>query len=81
LVPTRPAVQKKGGKQRQGRGFSREELAKAGVSFQDARRFGIAVDRRRKSAHDENVEAVKSLVPQRKPALKKAVKTRRKSKS
>ena len=46
------------GKQRFGRGFSRDELKKAGTSLTEAVRLGVLVDSRRKTAHDENVEEI-----------------------
>jgi large subunit ribosomal protein L13e len=65
------------GKQRFGKGFSREELKKAGLTLKEARRLGLPVDVRRKTAHKENVEAAKALLK----TLKKASKPKRKSKS
>ncbi|MEM3725872.1 MAG: ribosomal protein L13e [Candidatus Bathyarchaeia archaeon] len=72
-----PKVLKTGEKQRFGRGFSREELKKVGLTQKEARRLGIPVDVRRKTVHDENVKAVKALLEN----LKKASKPKRKSKS
>ncbi len=46
--------------QRKGRGFSPNELEKAGVNKLQARQLGLPVDYRRKTAHDENVETIKS---------------------
>src|ERR1051325_10888974 len=41
---------------REGRGFSLEELKKAGIDTRQARKFGLPVDRLRKSSHQENVD-------------------------
>jgi large subunit ribosomal protein L13e len=68
MEATEPRVFKKGGKQRFGRGFSRDELKKAGLSTKDALRLGMLVDPRRKTVHDENVEAIKIRVQKEKPA-------------
>ncbi|MDK2371783.1 MAG: ribosomal protein L13e [Candidatus Korarchaeota archaeon] len=50
-------------RKRLGRGFSLGELREAGISITEARRKGIPVDRRRKTVHPWNVEALKKLVP------------------
>lgn len=45
-----------------GKGFSRFELAEAGVELQKARTLIVPLDRRRKSTHAENVRALKALL-------------------
>jgi large subunit ribosomal protein L13e len=70
MTSTKPRVFKEEGKQRSGRGFSREELKKAGSNMKEALRLGLLVDPRRKTAHDENVEAVKARMSEKKPAPK-----------
>jgi len=65
----RPVVKKADGK-RKGRGFSLRELQEAGITLIQAKKLGIAVDRRRKSLHKENVEELKRIAAQ-KPAPKK----------
>jgi len=45
-----------------GRGFSLGELADAGLTIDEAKRLGIAVDRRRKSVRKENIEALKTYI-------------------
>ena len=47
---------------RRGKGFSREELKALNLSLKMALRLGIPVDPRRRSRHDENVEALKRLL-------------------
>ncbi|MCE4602404.1 MAG: 50S ribosomal protein L13e [Desulfurococcales archaeon] len=47
---------------RKGRGFSLGELREAGLSPQQARKLGIRVDKRRKSVHPWNVEALKDYL-------------------
>jgi large subunit ribosomal protein L13e len=64
MITLKPKVFKKGGKQRYGKGFSREELKKAGLSLKEALKLGIPVDFRRRTIHNENVEAVKTFVEQ-----------------
>jgi len=44
---------------RKGRGFSISEIKEAGLSFQEAKRLGIPVDRRRRSAWEENIRTLK----------------------
>ncbi len=50
------------GRPRRGRGFSREEIRRAGLTVHEARRIGLMVDVRRKTVYDENVEAVRQLL-------------------
>ena len=47
-------------KQSIGKGFSPTELEKAGVNKQQARQIGLPVDVKRKSAHNENIAAIKA---------------------
>ncbi|MEM2971157.1 MAG: ribosomal protein L13e [Candidatus Bathyarchaeia archaeon] len=62
MMAVKPKVVKKGGKQRFGRGFSREELKQAGISLKEALKLGIPVDFRRKTAHQENIETLKKFL-------------------
>ena len=66
----KPKIIKPNGKQREGRGFSREELKKAGLNKTEAARIGIPTDPRRKTAHDENVEAIKAYAEKKKAEAK-----------
>jgi large subunit ribosomal protein L13e len=56
----KPTVIRPRGKEKRGKGFSPNELKAAGISKQQARQLGLPVDMRRKSSHDENVEAIKA---------------------
>mgnify|MGYP001580797728 CR=1 FL=1 len=80
MTTTRPKVFKNDGKQRFGRGFSREELKAAGSSLTEAVKLGLPVDDKRKTVHEENVEVAKALLQEKKPASKPK-KPRRKPKS
>ena len=66
----KPKILKPDGKQRSGRGFSRDEIGKAGLNSTEAARLGLPVDSRRKTAHDENIEAVKAYVEKAKAEAK-----------
>jgi ribosomal protein L13E len=79
MTTVKPIVFKKGGKQRSGKGFSREELKKAGLSLKKALRLGIPVDSRRRTAHEDNINVVKRFLEGKKAASKS--RKRRKSKS
>lgn len=66
----KPKILKPDGKQRSGRGFSPEELKKADLNPAEARKLELPVDRRRKTAHDQNVEAIKAYVEKKKAEAK-----------
>lgn len=61
----RAKVFKDADNQRSGKGFSISEMRKAGSSVAEAVRFGIPVDPRRRTAHDENVEAARKAVEEK----------------
>jgi large subunit ribosomal protein L13e len=66
----KPKILKPDGKQRSGRGFSIEELKKAGLSRAEAKKLEIPVDERRKTAHDQNVEVIKAYAEKEKAKTK-----------
>lgn len=66
----KPKILKPGGKQRSGRGFSLEELKKAGLNPIQAKKLEIPVDSRRKTAHNQNVEAIKAYAETKKAEAK-----------
>jgi len=66
----KPKILKPDGKQRSGRGFSPDEVRKAGLTEADARRMQLPVDTRRKTAHEENIEAVKAHIKKVKAEIK-----------
>ena len=65
----KPKILKSDGKQRSGRGFSPEELRKAGLNPTEAKRLEIPVDKRRKTVHNQNVEAIKAYAEKKKVSL------------
>jgi ribosomal protein L13E len=79
MTAIKPVVFKKGGRQRYGKGFSREELKKAGLSLKEASKLGIPADSRRTTVHEENINVIKGFLEGKKAASKS--KKRRKSKS
>jgi large subunit ribosomal protein L13e len=79
MTQVRPKVESPSAKQRYGRGFSREELKKAGTNLTEALKLAVPVDSRRRTVREENVEAVKNLLQGRRPPPK--AKPKRKSKS
>ena len=54
---------------REGRGFSELELKEAGIPMDIARDLGIPIDKRRRSCHPWNVEALKKFIEQVKPLI------------
>jgi hypothetical protein len=62
VVTIEPKVFAPTKRQRRGKGFSREELKKAGLTPQQALAHGVIVDYKRKTGHEENVEALKTLL-------------------
>lgn len=54
---------------RKGRGFSRKEIQEANLSIGEARRFGLIVDLRRKTIHEDNVEVLKAYAEEMKQLL------------
>ena len=58
----RPIIFSRGKRKRIGKGFSREELKAVGLSIREARKLGIAVDKRRKSCYEENIQALKNCL-------------------
>jgi hypothetical protein len=47
---------------RKGKGFSRGELAEAGMTLHDAKIHNIPVDRRRRTSHSWNIQALIALL-------------------
>lgn len=80
MMVERPKVSKKRGRRSLGKGYSPGELKKAGLSMSEAVKLHVAVDPRRKTAHEENVEALQTFLQERKAVAKKK-KRKRKSKS
>lgn len=66
----KPQILKPNGKQHMGRGFSPDELKKAGLNLQEARRIELPIDFRRRTAHDHNVEIIKTFAAQEKAKQK-----------
>ncbi len=54
---------------REGRGFSELELKEAGITVDLAKELGIPVDKRRRSCHPWNVEALKKFLEEIKPLI------------
>lgn len=79
MITVKPIVLKRDGEQRHGRGFSREELKKAGLNLREALKLDIPVDSRRKTAHKENINTLRRFLKRKKKKSKP--KKRKKSKS
>jgi len=60
------------GQVRRGKGFSLGELRQAGLTPEAAEKLGIKVDRRRRSVHQGNVEALRALLKPRRTKRAKA---------
>jgi len=79
-MTARPEVFKRKKEQTAGRGFSSDELKKAGSSLHEAVSLHIPVDPRRKTSHDENVERLRNVLKERRIA-RESKKPKGKSKS
>jgi large subunit ribosomal protein L13e len=83
----KPIITMQNGKQRTGKGFSPDEIKKAGLNRADAKTLGIPVDTKRKTAHEENINTIKShwekhqAEAKPKPVPEKPVESKKKSKS
>ena len=77
----KPRINKKDGKQRSGRGFSLEELGKAGLTTPEAKKLEIPVDKRRTTVHDWNVEVLKAYAEKEKAKAKPKTKPQTKKKA
>jgi len=78
-LKNRGVVLKKDGKKREGRGLSREELKKAGISLKQALRIGLLVDVRRRTSHDKNVELLKQHLKKLNASKKRVSKSKKKT--
>lgn len=76
----KPAVYKKRGKQRIGKGFSIGELKEAKLNIKKALKLGVPVDPRRRTIHEGNVKALSDLLEAKK-ASAESKRKRRKPKS
>ncbi len=56
----KPMITAQSGKRRQGKGFSPDEIKEAGLNAGDARQLKIPVDRKRRTSHEDNIEALKA---------------------
>jgi ribosomal protein L13E len=80
----KPIITAQKGKRRLGKGFSPDEIKEAGLNAGDARRLCIPIDRKRKTSHEENIEALKAHtenVPAKTAAPKAAAAKEKKSKN
>ena len=57
-----PRVMSSRGGWRTGRGFSSNELQNAGLTIKEAANRSIPIDRRRRTSHRANVEAIRSML-------------------
>ncbi len=66
---------------REGKGFSKAELAEVGLTLGNAKSYGIPADPKRGSSHDENVEALKEYMKEAKDLDIKVTKPKMTSKA
>ncbi len=75
----RPTVKR----DREGRGFSRDELSQAGLQLSKAKKLGFAVDLRRRTTNTQNIKLLKTKSKEiaaelkKKIKIKKAIKTKK----
>jgi ribosomal protein L13E len=82
-----PMIIMQNGKQRVGKGFSPDEVKQAGLNRADAKTLRISIDTKRKSAHEENINTIKShwekhqAEAKAKPVVEKIAASKKKPKS
>ncbi len=69
----RPTVKR----DREGRGFSRDELSQAGLQLSKAKKLGFAVDLRRRTINTQNVKLLKTRSKEIEAELKKKIKIKK----
>ncbi len=58
----RPIVKGITGRKRKGKGFSLKELEAVNLSIEKAKRLKISIDKKRRSAHEENINILKDFI-------------------
>ena len=58
----KPVIIKQNGNRRPGKGFSPDEIKEAGLDAGSARKLCVPVDRKRRTSHEENIEALKACM-------------------
>jgi len=76
MMKVESVIFKKNGKPRKGKGFSREELGRAGLSFREALKLGVPIDFRRRTIHKENVKTLKNYLEAKKTKSKSVGKSK-----
>jgi ribosomal protein L13E len=67
------------GKARKARGYSLEELKNAKMDIRVAKRMKVPVDRRRKTAYEENITQLTTMLEKERSKKKKGTKGKKKS--
>jgi ribosomal protein L13E len=67
------------GRARKARGYSLEELKNANMNIRVAKRMKVPVDRRRKTAYEENITQLTTMMEKEKTKKKKGTKGKKKS--
>ncbi|UCD96668.1 MAG: ribosomal protein L13e [Candidatus Bathyarchaeota archaeon] len=71
-------VNKRHGRTRSGRGFSRKELKKVKVTPKQALRLGLPIDQRRRTLHTENAKLAATMLKSKtKPGKQKLHRTKK----
>ena len=70
MTKTKAVVFKKSSQKRYGKGFSRDELRKAGSNIKEAIKHSISIDPRRKTVHKENITTLRRLLKEKGKKLK-----------
>jgi len=77
----KPQIIKPNGNIRPGKGFSPDEISKAGLNAGEARKLCIPIDYKRKSCHEENIANLKSHIVNMPAKAKSAASEKAKSKN
>ena len=70
MTKNKAIIFKRDNQKRYGKGFSHDELKKAGSNIKEAIKHSISIDPRRKTVHKENITTLRRLLKEKGKKLK-----------